>query len=124
MPARAANSPARAKMANLQKQFGRLVAAHRHRAGITQDVLAERTKLSVNMIAKIETGATGVSFAAIERIAKALNVDPAELFSTEVPAGALQRRPLTDLTAMLAGLSPQDLLWIKGIIVASLKRRQ
>lgn len=110
-------------MVDLRKRFGSLVAAHRRRLGITQEVLAEKAGVSVDMISKIETGATGARFPVIERLAVALGVDPAELFTTEVPAGAIQRKPLVDLTTQLAGLSDADLRWITGVVEAALRNR-
>ncbi len=108
-------------MGDLNNRFGKLVAAHRRRQGLTQEKLAEAATLTVDMISKIETGSSGVRFPTIERLAEALKVDPAELFSPEVPSGAAERKVLVDITAMLAGLNDGDLVWVKGILVAALK---
>ena len=89
-------------MDDLRKRFGRLVMTHRKRAGFTQEQLAERAGISVDTVAKIEVGATGARFPMIEKIAGALQVDPAELFSAEVPSGTLQRGALRELTIRLA----------------------
>lgn len=110
-------------MVNLRKRFGSLVAALRRRIGITQEALAEKAGVSVDMISKIETGATGARFPVIERLAEALGIDPAELFTTEIPNGALSRGPLVDLTTQLVGLSPTDLRWITGVVEAALRSR-
>jgi transcriptional regulator with XRE-family HTH domain len=107
----------------LQKRFGRLVAAHRRNRSLTQDALADQAGVSTDMISRIEAGATGTSFTTITKLAAALGVDPAELFSTEVPSGAMQRTTLTNLTARLAGLSDRDLAWLTGIVDAVLKPR-
>ncbi|MBO0906537.1 helix-turn-helix domain-containing protein [Jiella sp. MQZ13P-4] len=37
-------------MADLRIRFGRLVAAHRKRLGLTQEVLAERAGISTDMV--------------------------------------------------------------------------
>lgn len=110
-------------MADLRKRFGNLTAAHRKRCGFTQETLAERAGVSVDMISKIEVGATGVSFATINRLSEALSIDPAELFSTEVPSGALRRPALIDLSARLAELSEAELRWLNGIVEAALRPR-
>jgi transcriptional regulator with XRE-family HTH domain len=110
-------------MVDLRKRFGALVAAHRRRLGITQEALAEKAGVSVDMISKIETGATGARFPVIERLAVSLGVDPAELFTTEIPSGAINRGPLVDLTTQLAGLSATDLRWITGVMEAALRNR-
>ena len=98
-------------MAELRKRFGTLVAAHRRRIGLTQEALAEAAGVSVDTISKIEIGATGARFPVIERLAEALQVDPAELFSTEIPKGAIRRKAFNDLCTRLAALSPGDLAW-------------
>jgi DNA-binding XRE family transcriptional regulator len=103
-------------MADLRRRFGLLVAANRQRRGLTQDQLAEAADISSDMIAKIETGASGARFPVIERIAAALNVDPAELFTTDMPAGAINRGPFLKLSTRLAALSGADLVWIVGIV--------
>ncbi|HEV2602609.1 MAG TPA: helix-turn-helix transcriptional regulator [Microvirga sp.] len=89
-------------MTDLRTRFGQLVAAHRRRAGLTQEALAEAAGLSVDMVSKIETGATGARFPVIERLAAALHVDPAELFTTEIPSGAVHRRAFSALSSRLA----------------------
>ncbi|TGS82742.1 XRE family transcriptional regulator [Mesorhizobium sp. M3A.F.Ca.ET.174.01.1.1] len=110
-------------MEDLRKRFGRLVMAHRKRAGYTQEQLAERAGVSIDTISKIEVGATGARFPMIERIAEALQVDPAELFSPEIPTGALRRGPLVELTTRLAGLSANELRWISGVVEAALRNK-
>ncbi|MBV9996915.1 MAG: helix-turn-helix transcriptional regulator [Caulobacteraceae bacterium] len=110
-------------MQELRRRFGRLVAAHRRNRGLTQDTLAERSGVSTDMISRIEAGATGARFTTIAKLAEALDVDPAELFSSEVPAGARHRATLTNLTARLSSLSDRDLLWLTGIVDAALKPR-
>ncbi|WP_192357677.1 helix-turn-helix domain-containing protein [Mesorhizobium mediterraneum] len=110
-------------MVDLRKRFGSLVAAHRRRHGITQAELAEQAEISVDMVSKIEIGATGARFPVIERLADALKIDPAELFTTEIPRGAINRGPLQELTTELATLSASDLRWITGVIHAALRNR-
>jgi len=110
-------------MDDLRRRFGRLVMAHRKRAALTQEELAERAGVSVDTISKIEVGATGARFPMIERIATALNVDPAELFTAELPSGTLQRGAFRDLTVRLAGLSEPDLQWLTGVIDAALRNK-
>lgn len=110
-------------MSDLRTRFGGLVAAHRRRIGITQEALADRAGISVDMVSKIEGGATGARFPVIERLADALGVDPAELFTTEIPAGAIKRGPLVGLIVKLSRLSPADQRWIDGVVEAVLRDR-
>jgi hypothetical protein len=72
------------------------------------------------MVAKLETGASAARFPVIERLAAALEVDPAELFSSEVPSGLIKRGAFLDISTRLAGLSGADLVWMSGIVEAAL----
>lgn len=110
-------------MDDLRKRFGRLVAVHRRKAGMTQDQLAAAADVSVDMISKVETGATGARFPLIERLAEALKIDAAELFTSELPT--TRRNPvLSELNIRLSGLDESELLWIKSIIDAALRPRK
>lgn len=111
-------------MDDLRTRFGRLVKAHRLRLGLTQDALAERANISTDMISKIEGGNTGARFGVITQLAGALAVDPAELFTPDLPEGQLQRSKLNDIISRLAGLDDNDLQWLTGVLDAALRRRR
>ena len=108
-------------MVDLRTRFGRLVKAHRTRMGLTQEALAERADISADMISKIEGGSSGARFGVIVQIANALEVDPAELFTPNLPSGQLQRAPLTDIVSRLGSLSDSELRWLNGVIEAALR---
>lgn len=108
-------------MGDLQKKFGRLVAAHRKRASLTQERLAERAGISIDTVRKIETGAAGASFAMIEKLAATLNVDPAELFTTQIAGGAFRRGKYDEISVRLAELSDTQLVWAEEILEVALK---
>jgi transcriptional regulator with XRE-family HTH domain len=110
-------------MSQLRTRFGGLLKAHRIRLGMTQEALAERAGISTDMVSKIEGGSSGARFGVIEKLASALGIDPAELFTTELPAGQLKNDTLVGLTSRLAALNEGDLNWIKGVIDAVLKGR-
>lgn len=111
-------------MNDLRKTFGRLVAVHRRRAGFTQSKLAEIADISVDMVTKIETGTSGARFPVIERLAVALDVDPAELFTAELSSQMRRNPALSALNVQLAGLDENELLWIKGLIEAALNQKK
>ncbi len=94
---------------DLRKRFGRLVGAHRRRRKLTQAALAAAADVSPDMIAKIESGASGARFPVIERLAKALEVDPAELFTTQLAEGAIHGGTYGRLVHRLAGFSEAEL---------------
>jgi transcriptional regulator with XRE-family HTH domain len=108
-------------MVDLRGRFGRLVKAHRVRMRLTQEALAERAKISTDMISKIEGGASGARFGVITQIAKALAVDPAELFTPDLPGEQLQRATLIEITSRLASLSESELRWVKNLLEAALQ---
>lgn len=108
-------------MDDLRARFGNLVKAHRRRAGLTQEALAERANISTDMVSKIEGGNSGARFGVIAQLAEALQVDPAELFTPDLPGGQLQRSTLIEITSRLARLSDGELYWLNGIIEAALR---
>jgi transcriptional regulator with XRE-family HTH domain len=110
-------------MGDLKRRFGNFVASHRKRIGWTQHQLADAASLSDDMVARLETGSTGASFETIERLADALNIDPAELFTSELPGGAVERGPAARLVSKILALKADDVLWLEGVVDAALKRR-
>lgn len=108
-------------MVDLRARFGGLVKAHRVRLGLTQQALAERANISTDMVSKIEGGSSGARFRVISQLADALGVDPAELFTPDLPGGQLQRLTLTEITSRLAGLSESELLWLRNLLEAALQ---
>jgi transcriptional regulator with XRE-family HTH domain len=105
-------------MVVLEKRFGNMVAARRRLLGITQEALATEAGISVDMISKIETGATGARFPNIEKIAAALQVDPAELFSADLGFQKSRGGIYAELTSDLARLSDEKLRKIKTVMKA------
>lgn len=67
-------------VANLKRQFGIRVRALRNAKGLTQEKLGKLAKTDYKFIGALERGEKGVSFEVIERLAKALGVEPYKLF--------------------------------------------
>lgn len=110
-------------MAELNDRFGNLLAAHRRYSGLTQEGLAAKAELSVDQISKLETGKTGASFDAIERLAEALKVDPAAFFTDQIETGAGRRKAFSKLVAKLARLTEEQLVFVDGVVTAALQSR-
>jgi len=110
-------------MQDLRVRFGRLVAAHRKRLGWTQDELSSQAELSVDMISRLEAGSSGARFGTISKLAEAMDIDPAELFSPDIPSSKLCRPQLTKITTRVARLSDDNLEWLDGVLAAVLKHR-
>lgn len=98
-------------MDDLARRFGRLVALHRKTRGWTQERLAEEAGLSLDMIAKLETGVTGARFPTISKLAQALEVDASELFFSQVPRNALYRGKRTEIVRLLEELPDREVEW-------------
>lgn len=108
---------------DLRKRFGNLVAAHRRRRGFTQQKLADLTVMSADMISRIETGGTGVTFPTIEKLAQALEVDPAELFIHDPSPGSDRRPAMLDLASRLAKLDDGDIRWATDLLDTALRSK-
>lgn len=106
-------------MAELAEQFGRLVAIHRKRHRWTQGMLAERAGISLDMIAKLETGVTGARFPTIEKLANALDVEFAELFHSQIPRGTLLKGKRREIMTRLEELSDPDLDWVNDLLAVA-----
>lgn len=107
----------------LRIRFGRLVSAHRRRLGWTQDELSARAEISIDMVSRMEAGATGARFTTIDKLAQAMGVDPAEFFSPHIPGSPADRPKLTAIMSRLARLTDADLDWLDDVLAAVLKHR-
>src|ERR1700734_279941 len=66
---------------DVQKPFGTAVRAWRNRLGISQEELAGRAGLHRTYVCDVERGARNVSLESIEKLARALEISTAALFS-------------------------------------------
>jgi transcriptional regulator with XRE-family HTH domain len=109
---------------DIRKRFGNRVSAQRHRLLLTQAELATAIRMSVDMISRIETGATGVRFPTIEKLADALHVDPSFFFALDPESEGDSRPELIDLMARLSKLDEADLAWVAGLLAAAFASRK
>jgi len=70
------------KTSAVSKKFGSKVRQARMKIGISQEELAFQSGLDRTYISGIERGTRNPSLKNIEKIAKALKISPAELFSS------------------------------------------
>lgn len=68
------------KVTNKDLKFGRKIQRVRKGAGLTQEQLADATRLSTTFIGLIETGRRKPSLKTLQKIASALKVDIKDLF--------------------------------------------
>jgi len=86
-------------MANIREILAENMKKHRQKLDITQPELAERANISTNFIGMIEQKRKFPAPEMLERIAKALEIEPYELFAvTPSPQNELEqlRREIKD----------------------------
>jgi transcriptional regulator with XRE-family HTH domain len=96
---------------SLTKTFGANVRHYRKARGLSQEEFAAAAELSVAMMGKIERGEAAPSFPSAERIAAALDVPEAVLFSAgtmTVPKGE-RGRLLQRINIQLSKLNNNEL---------------
>ena len=111
-------------MVNLQKHLSKRIADLRIKADLTQARFAELANVSNDTISRIERGERSPSFAVLERIAKALNIEVSELFNFSNRKYHKQKWPLelTKLTNYLENKSPGEIRTILKISELIFKR--
>jgi two-component system response regulator len=72
---------------DVKKSFGTSVKTWRKRLGISQEELAERADLHRTYVSDVERGARNLSLESITRMARALHINVADLFSQDLPGG-------------------------------------
>jgi len=107
-------------MSELRALFGSRVRHFRKQRGLTQAAVAEAAGVSLETVTRIERGVVGVRFEAAERIAAALKVQPAALFSLDASLHADHRiRPVLE---RLMALSEAEILWASDLLETALKK--
>lgn len=104
-------------MARLQKLLGARIYELRLKAGLTQAQLAEKTDVSNETISRIERGQRCPSFAVLESLAEALQVEPRDLFNFSDRKFLKNKCPLelVDLLHYLSDMKPQEIKRILDI---------
>ena len=78
----------------LQKKLGQRIADLRRTHELTQAALAKKIGCSVDFIGLVERGVNAPSVAGLEKFAKVLKVEVADLFSFERKKRPAKARPL------------------------------
>lgn len=103
-------------MSALKVLFGDCVRAHRAARGWSQPQLADEAGISEVWLRRIERGTASPSFETIEAVAKALGVQPAELFGGRPTVEASAASAFAALVAKITGRSEADLKRFAGLI--------
>lgn len=72
-------------MTDMINQLGKRIKQIRKAAKLTQARLAEKTRLSVEYISRLERGISQPSFKTLEALSKSLNVNVKDFFDFKVP---------------------------------------
>ena len=65
---------------DLRTTFGKNLKYYRFKNNFSQEKLAELADISTNYVSQTELGQHSVDFLVIERLSKALNIEPFQLF--------------------------------------------
>lgn len=117
------NMPGRAKKLSLRVLVGRRVREARRERGLSQEGLADRSNLSVNMVGYIERGIRAPSLETIERLGTALDVEPASLlqFHPRDVVEESRARALKEIEGILRE-APPDYIRIVSRFLKDLKK--
>jgi len=66
---------------SLTDHFAERMKVLREEKGLTQEKLAEAAKVSLNYVTALECSRRSPSFAMVEKIAKAMKIDPRQFFA-------------------------------------------
>ena len=94
-------------MSELKKLLGKRIKEIRLAKDLTQEQLSELTEIGASSISKIESGIYHPSDENLERIAKALNVEPYKLYMCNQHKDP--KDLLKEITAMLKNASEDEL---------------
>ena len=94
----------------VEDKLGLRVRILRDRRGWSQPALAERIDRSIDMISKIETGASAPSFETLKRLSRELDVPLKDLFDFEGAGNDAKRLELlTEISDIVRHLKTKDL---------------
>ena len=106
-------------MSSGNKVFGKRIKELRERKKLTQEKLAEKVRLDLQTISRIETGYYFTSFENLEKLADALDVTIADLFNF----GHVKPKEelIKEINTELANSSEKDVQRIHKLIFGYLK---
>ncbi len=87
-------------------ELGKKVREARKKAGLTQEVLAEKAEVGVMYLGEIERGVKMPSMKVFIKIIEALDISADYLLRNEIPSG--KEYVLNEVTEKIAELTPQQ----------------
>ena len=94
-------------------EFGKKVRGYRELKGLTQEKLGELIDVSANTVGLWETGKSFIEYPTLVRLAKALDVEEAQLFEFKPQS---HTTAVDQISAIVSGLSPAKQKQILDII--------
>ena len=92
------------------KEIGMRICERRRQLNITQEQLAEKMEVSVQMISNLERGNKAIRIDNLIKIGKILNLSTDYILTGDVAANA------TDLSDKISKLSPEDFAYIEETV--------
>lgn len=108
---------------DLKVRFGKLLASRRRARGMTQPELADKAGVAISTIRALEGAKSSPSFNMIEKLVSALNIDPADLFSTNFYNKDLNSRHVHDISAALSKLNEGEIIRLKKVIFTMIETK-
>ncbi|GHU79674.1 hypothetical protein FACS1894191_3030 [Clostridia bacterium] len=99
--------------------LGMIVKAARMRKGLTQEALAEKSRVSPRHVSGMENEGNYPSFEALYRLIRELNIPADEIF---YPERQNTNAPLEYLKGLLGKCGERDILAITALVEALLKK--
>lgn len=92
-------------------EVGANIKEMRERRGLTQEQLSEQIGIGVKSLSAIERGAVGISLTTLRKVCNVLSVS-----SDSLIFGAAEPNDVSDITAALERLSPQQLELVREML--------
>ena len=105
-------------MAGLHETFARCLRERRAAAGLTQEELAEKIGRSVDMISRMERGTNAASFETLERLGRALSVQPVELLGAKPMTPTVVDKARVRLIDQVLNANPAQLQRLERVLKA------
>ena len=106
---------------NLQSFKGNRIRLIRKEKGLSQQQLSEKAGVGIDYISNLETKGSNIKIDTLEKILKALNITPSELFESRISSKNPQLEGLANQLAELPETSQEQLLEAFQLLIKAVK---
>lgn len=103
-------------MSVLFQHVGKKIRFYRKARNLTQEQLAEFIPIDQSHLVRIERGTVNITLETIEKISKALNIQPNQLFETDRSNKDVNREDLEKIQILLFDKSSEDIRRVNSIL--------